>query len=334
MGDLLSVSLANALIEAGKRLHIAGEEAALRSLKQGDWIGGTIPYFLTPHGGLVDRERVFVTELPPSITGARISLLSGDQLEKLPEEIPDNGFSLVILPGMSEIHTKYALAAEELPGIFDKPIIGWVSGVHLDELGKVQPKVINGQTGEMTAERLAVLHAQLADSSIATVGIINVFEQGSGDKFIFDKTGFSGDQCLINGSRGNFYDYMMERKLDVRFPLVADRSGATTNVSFQSVDDENRVVKFYAPVVEGIEYRQAAPIDDYRSAFAEQSKDFNAAPAFSCNCILNYLYGKLEGSQPITIGGPATFGEIAYVLLNQTMVYLDLHQIGGKISNY
>jgi hypothetical protein len=50
----------------------------------------------------------------------------------------------------------------------------------------------------------------------------------------------------------------------------------------------------------------------------------NDAIAFSCNCILNYLYAELEGKQTGNFTGPITFGEVAYQLLNQTMVYLDI----------
>ena len=49
--------------------------------------------------------------------------------------------------------------------------------------------------------------------------------------------------------------------------------------------------------------------------------------AFSCNCILNYLYSELEGKQTGPITGPITFGEVAYQLLNQTMVYLVFHDV-------
>jgi hypothetical protein len=44
----------------------------------------------------------------------------------------------------------------------------------------------------------------------------------------------------------------------------------------------------------------------------------------SCNCILNYLYSELEGKKTGKVTGPITFGEIAYVLVNQTMVYLSV----------
>jgi len=46
--------------------------------------------------------------------------------------------------------------------------------------------------------------------------------------------------------------------------------------------------------------------------------------SFSCNCILNYLYGELEGKHTGQVVGPMTFGEVAYQLLNQTMVQMTL----------
>jgi hypothetical protein len=48
------------------------------------------------------------------------------------------------------------------------------------------------------------------------------------------------------------------------------------------------------------------------------------AIALSCNCVLNYVHSSLEGRSPGGIVGPITFGEIAYQLLNQTMVYLTI----------
>ena len=327
MSKLCNISEANALIDAGRRLHVAGDEAVLAELHRGTWIGGTIPYFLTREGGLVDRNRAFVTELPDSVTRAETALVGENELARLTAEAPENGFSLVILPGMSGIHASYALNAERLPSLYERPIIGWVSGVHLSELGTVKPKVVNGKTGEFCSERLAVLHASLPGSRIASIGIVNVFQQGAGDKIVFDETGFSGAGCLINGAKANFFDYAKQNKLDLQLPLVADRSGEMINVSFQALDEATRSVKFYAPVLERVEYRQAAPIGDYRAAFEGRVKNLGISPAFSCNCILNYLYGHLEGKQNIPIGGPATFGEIAYVLLNQTMAYLTINEV-------
>ena len=44
--------------------------------------------------------------------------------------------------------------------------------------------------------------------------------------------------------------------------------------------------------------------------------------AFTCNCILNYVHSSLEGRRTGDVVGPMTFGEIAYQLLNQTLVYV------------
>jgi hypothetical protein len=63
---------------------------------------------------------------------------------------------------------------------------------------------------------------------------------------------------------------------------------------------------------------------DYRLALIAAAKKLSLAPAFSCNCVLNYVHGKLEGDQFIPMPGPATFGEIAHVLANQTLVYLTI----------
>ncbi len=232
MSKLISISEANALIDAGKRLHVAGDEAALAGLNRGEWIGGTIPYFLTSEGGLVDRNRVFVTELPESVTGTEIALLGEDELARVTGEAPENGFSLVILPARSGVHAAYALNAERLPKLYERPIVGWVSGMHLDDDGRVKPKVVNGRTGEFSGDRLAILHAGLPSSEIARIGIVNVFQQGDGDTIVFDETTFLGiTACRVNGARANFFDYVKESKLDLRLPLVSNRSGEMINVS-------------------------------------------------------------------------------------------------------
>jgi hypothetical protein len=85
-------------------------------------------------------------------------------------------------------------------------------------------------------------------------------------------------------------------------------------------------VSLYAPVFTGVKYRIAAPVPDYIGSFAKAlPKGVN--PAFSCNCILNFLYSELEGKVTAGITGPVTFGEIAYQLLNQTLVYLTIEKV-------
>lgn len=324
MNELIPISEANALIAVGRRLHIAGDEAALRQLKRGTWIGGTIPYFLTPTGGVVEREKVFVTLLPDVVTEVTTQMIDIGHIPAITTEAPRNGFSIVIVPGLSDIHTIYALTAISVPGIREMPIVGWISGVHLDEIGRTTPKVFNGVTGEISDNRIVVMHATLPKNKAAEVGTLNLFKPGDGDEIVFNAPSFAAGECVINGAPENFYDYAVRKGLDTKLPLVTELGGECINVSFQEIHAETRSVRFYAPVMGRRVYRQAAPLPDYRAALVGATETLNLAPAFSCNCILNYVYGRLEGEQFIPVPGPATFGEIAHILLNQTLVYLTI----------
>jgi hypothetical protein len=323
--SLKTVSETAVLISKGRHLLLAGDEALLSQLPAGSWIAGTIPYFMDDDGGTVTRDRIFVDELPPQVTDARITTYAADELERIPADGFANGFTVVILPATSEAHSRYAADAPDIKGLFDRPVVGWVSGVHLDDLGKMSPKVFAGSGGSGTETRATVLHAELPDGVLASVDIVNLFTQGDGPVLTFDATGFSPAEVKVDGVRRVFSEYLEGIDHDVRLPLVADYFGAMVNVSIQSVPADGGRVTLYAPVFDGIEYRIAAPVRDYVSEFAAQLPTGTVSPTFSCNCILNFLYADLEGKRTGDVLGPITFGEVAYQLLNQTLVYLTIH---------
>jgi len=323
---LYTIDDANALIAQGRPLHVAGDEAALARLRHGNWIGGTTPYFLTADGGCIDRKRVFVTLLPPDVSALDIGFVGPDRLNDIPAAAPEHGFSLIVIPAGSDIHAKYAVDAYDLPGIFESPTVGWVAGVHLDELSDRTPKVFNGRNGARTENQIVVMRAQVPASVTPRIGIINLFRQGESDCLRFPQTAFSADECWVNDTKASFFEYATSRRLDLRLPLIGNLSGEMINVSFQAIDEASRSVRFYAPLLAGVEYRQAVPLENYRGALLERITANPVTPAFSCNCILNYLYAGLDDQQSLSITGPVTFGEIAYGLLNQTLVYLELLQ--------
>jgi hypothetical protein len=75
-----------------------------------------------------------------------------------------------------------------------------------------------------------------------------------------------------------------------------------------------------------MEYKHAKPVTNYVEEFTSQMpKGSTDNILFSCNCILNYLYSELEGKKTSDVTGPMTFGEVAYQLLNQTLVYLSVY---------
>jgi hypothetical protein len=324
-GYLYDVIEVKSKITRGQKLLLAGDESLLKSLPAGNWIGGSIPYFMTEEGGLTTRHKIYVTELPATVTKIAIKAYDATHLASIYTDAPQNGFSIIIMPGSSKTHLEFALHAPQYNDFGHSPLIGWIAGVHLDDLANVTPKVFNGQTQTMLEDAAVVMHASLPESQLAEVNYINIFEQGIGDTITFPQDGFSTCDAYVNGVKTNFADYITQQKLDMRLPLVADYFGAMVNVSFQDVDPAKREVRFYAPVFAGVSYKHAKPLRDYVQQFTEKIPvHLSKHPAFSCNCILNYLYSELEGKRTGQITGPATFGEVVYQLLNQTIAYLTI----------
>ncbi len=324
MNTLVSISEAKRLVAEGRPLLFAGDEGLLKALPTGRWIGGTIPYFMANDGGKKTAEELFVTSLPDFVLEGTSKLYAPAQLSQIPADYPENGVSFIIMPAASRAAGDFAQHCVSWKGLFDRPLVGWISGVDLNDLGKVMPKVFNGATGESSENAAAVLHVKLPKGRVAKVDIINLFTQGDGDAITFDRDGLDVTDCFVNGERRNLAEYLGERKIDTRLPLVADYQGAMVNVAFQGVDAVAKRTSFYAPVFQGVTYRLARALsEDYAVAFQKEATARAASPVFACNCILNYLYGSLEGKRTGNMTGPITFGEVAYMLLNQTMVYVD-----------
>ena len=321
--NLYTVEETKSAIESGKILWLAGDENLLNQLPKGRWVGGTIPYFMAGQGGTCSRDVIFVHELDPALTSkVQIKFYTTATIQNIAKDAPEDGFSVLLLPALSDIHLQYAQNAPDYEEMFFKPIIGWVSGMHLDDHDRSIPRVFNGGIGEGSTDKAIVMHVTLKPGKAAHIGIVNIQEQGDGDTLEFTETGFSAGNVLVNGVEMNFSEYLTANKIDYRQPLVADYSGTMINVSFQGVNPETKTVSFYAPVFSGVEYRLARPVGDYLDAFTSALPKLNSDVVFSCNCILNYLYSELQGKQTPPMFGPMTFGEIAYQLLNQTLVYL------------
>jgi hypothetical protein len=325
--DIMTIAEASELITKGKTLLLAGEEGLLKQLPKGKWIGGTIPYFISPNqGGLVSQEKIFVTDISGMAASVELKTYHENDLPNIYTEAGDSGFSFIVIPAMTGVHSSFALNAPNYADFGSQPLIGWIAGVHLDNLGKETPKVFDGLTGECSDNAAMVMHVTLPRNKAVDVGIVNIFEQGEGDTLTFGADGFACTEVMVNGVKENFAAYIERNKLDTKLPLVADYYGALVNISFQSVAAEE--VKFYAPVFSGVRYKHAKAISDYATAFDSQLKKIGLSEdnvVFSCNCILNYLYSGLEGKNTSPFVGPITFGEIAYQLLNQTLVYLEMH---------
>ena len=306
-------------ISAGKLCHVAGSEALLKKLPKGKWIGGSTEYFMAQTGGQVSDDALFVTELPYE----KFSITSYDAacIKDVTADAYDFGFTILIVPFDSDAHKEYAQNAANYQDMFIKTVVGWVSGVNLAKPGQT-PIAVNGASGEVFADRAVALHLEVPGDKMVGVNIVNIFDADDASPVIrFREDGFSAKTCTVDGAETDFAQYIEKNGVDTKLPLIGDYSGVKINVSFRSVEDGR--VNFYAPVFADIEYRLAKSLRDYAGAFGSQIAKLDVpSAAFSCNCILNFLYGELEGKRIETFAGPITFGEIAYQLVNQTLVYV------------
>lgn len=326
MSVMRTVEEVTQLIRSGAPLLLAGDERVLSRLPSGNWIGGTIPYFMAAQGGVFSQDRIHVTELPSFIKEARIRIYDSKSVESVYLDCAENGFSLIVIPGFSRTHQEFALNAPKYRGFASHILIGWIAGFDLKDVGRASAKVYDGRSGQAIPDGAAVLHVSLPAGKVADVGTVNIFEQSEGDEIEFEADGFSAKHAIINGEQIDFVDYMKSKAIDLKLPLVADYLGMKVNISFQAVDSS--AVQFYAPVFRGIRYRQAAHVTDYMKEFNLRAAAVESGQvSFSCNCILNYLYAGLEGKKTLSITGPVTFGEICYQLLNQTLVYLTIQDV-------
>lgn len=327
LNALVSIDEAAALIRAGASLTIGGSAEALSRLPTGHWIAGTIPYFMTDEGGAKSRDRVFVTRFPAEWKVA-FAAYPAERIEHIVPNTPDEGFSFAITPCGCAALERFATVGREVEGAFLKPVVGWVAGVDLDDLGRRNPQVFLGADGGPREDGFVVAHVTLPPGRLASLSIINIFEPNREDVIRFPERGHTATDCLVNGEPRRLADHLRAHGDAAGIlPLVGDFAGAHLNVSIQSIADDGKVT-FYAPVFPDTDYHLARPVGDYREAFAERLRaetDAGTEPIFTCNCILNYIHGKFEGRSLGDLRGPVTFGEIAYQLLNQTLVRLHIH---------
>lgn len=307
------------------KLVITGDESALDKLPKGNWIGGTIPYFMDIDHGKESRELVFIEDQSDLAIDFSINVYRSENQDQIAVNGFDNGYSIVIIPAGSKSLVDFSLHSLSYPNIFQNPIVGYISGMHLDELGSRKAKIFNGQTKEKFEEGIIALNIKLPENKVARIEIANIFNQDNqSDEITFPKDGFSHDRCFINGVEKNFADYLKEIKHDLRFPLIVNQNGALINKSFQSVDEQNKIVNFYSPIFKHETYRFAKKLENYGAGF-ENILPNEFKTNFACNCILNYLYGDFS-KHKFNMTYATTFGEIGYQVLNQTLVYLTIDE--------
>ncbi|MCL2855053.1 MAG: hypothetical protein FWE21_05475 [Defluviitaleaceae bacterium] len=306
-------------INEGGLLHISGTQTLLEKLPKGNWLGGTGEHFMGADGGVVTKELFFVTPMPYDTY--KIQTYTTDTIKNVVIDGYENGFTIIILPFGTPINAEYALNANNYEEMYMRPIAGWVAGRNLDNPEQI-PKVGNGQEGQVYEDKGVALHVKLPEGKVASVNIVNIFSPDEKLPVLeFDEQNFVVQNCIVDGEKTSFASFLKEHNASSMAPMIGDYSGASVNISLQAVTDDG--VQLAAPPAKGIKYRWASPVEDYAAAFQSYAKELESKNiAFACNCLYNFMYGQLEGKQIPVFAGPATWGEIAYKLVNQTFVYI------------
>ncbi len=316
-------------ISKRKTMVLSADETILTQLPKGNWIGGTTPYFMDKTAGTLSKEMIFVDDFSEIAIDSKIELFTEKQISDICRNSFENGFTVLILPLGADVYTNFGLNSLEYEHIFKNPVVGFVAGFDFDDLGKAQAKVISGQDLDLVSDKAVAIHIQLPTNKIARAEIFNLDTiQPNSVEIVFPKTSFTQSECTINGIKANLAEYLtqIQYKEKAPRPLIANTNGALINRDIKNIDLENKEVSFFSPLYEGDTYYLANIINDYQADFNERLKELENKPVYCSICVSYYLLGNLENKN-INIEGAFAFGEIAFQLLNKTLVFLQLDTI-------
>lgn len=319
---LYTIQQAIEKIKENRILVIAGDEALIKQLPSGKWIAGTINHFMDTNGGVVSKDKLHIDDFTDNISEFKITDYSEKDVLSITAESYRNGFSYLVMPLNSPVHQAYGKSTMHMTDLCINPVVGWVAGLEENETKGLSPKVFNGETLEIFENRIAALHCRLANGKQARIEIVNLFSQGNGDTVEFSRYGFTQSDCLVNGKKQNIYDYITSNNIDEKLPFMTDMGGAMINVHPLTLNHKEKTVKMAAAVFPEFTYRLASPIDDYAAEFQKRVPSDTHNIIATISCYANYKYLGLKEKSFGEFTGPLAFGEVGFILFNQTMVLL------------
>jgi hypothetical protein len=331
---LYSVAEVIAMIEKGDLLLLAGDKDLLLQLPRGKWIAGITSLFVEKGETLSTREKIFVHNMTDVAADAKIKVYDVSSISNIFDEAYDNGFSVLILPSLSEVHDEYAYNCSGYSNFACRAVCGWVAATPVySEYEKNEVSLVfSGESGMSYANSGVVMHIVLPEEKYAEIHAVSAFKPADdGDVFIFEENGQRIENVLVDGVRQNFRQYLLDKQIDrsnnALIVLVGDHAtGVIMNVGVyeERERDEEKYVTVAAPVFKGSQYRLAKVDYDYTYDSMNEHEI-----VFSLSCVGNYVRPDIFANFLMKTNGPFVYGEIAYVLLNYATVYVTV----GNFSN-
>lgn len=317
-------------INAGRVMLLSGSEKALKDLPQGKWIAGSTPYFVDSVG-VMDEDKIFVNDFTLIAKNAKVAAYDAKNIQDIAVNGYDNGITLVSIPIDTDVYFTFANNSMMYADIFKNPVVGFIAATKLDEYGKAKPYTASGIDGKLGSEKAVALYVELPDYLSARTEIVNfdTIDEGT-PEIIFPKDGFVQSDCLIDGKPGNIADYfenVVKPKLGGYTQMITSQNGALINRDTKIVDTKAGTVTFFSPIYAGDKYHLVKYGKDYAKMFNDSlgAKRSDVVACFSC---VSYFFGGNFTGKQIVKNGNYAFGEIAYQLLNKTIVTLEIDRVG------
>lgn len=320
------------LINAGHVMLLSGSDNALKGLPKGKWIAGTTPYFMDGTGK-VDETNIFVDDFTDIAKNAKVEVFDTTNIKDIAKHGYNNGFIVMSIPIDTEIYFEFSNKSLEYENIYNNPLVGFVACCNFNDygnFGSLKTFVGAGNYGQLFHNKAVALYVELPENITARAEIINLDTiDYSTPKVVFPKTSFFQSDCTIDGKPGNIADYL-ENYVKPRMggkgytQMITSQNGALINRDPKVVDVEKGTASFFSPAYEGDEYYLVKPGNDYFTMFNDALKAKGDAEIAACFSCISYFFGGSFEGKSIIKNGCYAFGEIAYQLLNKTIVTLEI----------
>ncbi|MDR1865858.1 MAG: hypothetical protein LBR08_09855 [Bacteroidales bacterium] len=315
---LFSVSEVSRMIDEGLRLILAGVKETLQQLPAGNWIAGATPcYVSSGEPNEFSENQLYVNQLPEYITQAEIKTYDADHLKNIFKEGPENGFTVLLLPFGSEALREYALHAFDYENFGLVPLFGWVAGEGTNWASSHADVVISGSDAKAHLNKAVVMHVGLPAGKYAEVHIHSPFKIRPDTAIVFDENTTHPTDVLINGEKRRLEEYMVSRNISFQYPLIANMAGINICVSFYY--DVKPLTTMGTALFKGLTYYFSEPDTDMRIWEIPHDRIYAL-------CCLYYVL-EPDPERLCQMTGPATYGEIGYQVVSQSIVYLTIGDV-------
>jgi hypothetical protein len=300
------------MIGEGLYLILAGERETLQQLPAGNWMAGSTPsYVSSGQPGEIAKNQLYVNQVPEYAVNVEIKTYDAENLRHIFTEGPDNGFTVLLLPFASEILREYALHAFDYENFGLVPLIGWVAGTGNTWESLQTDVVMYGPDATAHLNKAIVMHVGLPADKYAEIHIHSPFKIHSDVTVVFDENTVAPQEALINGERQNLREYMIRHNINFQYPLIVNLAGINICVTFNY--DASQLTTMTA-LFKGVNYHFSEP--DTQVWEIPQDRIYAL-------CCLYYIINP-DPEKLSQMTGPVTYGEIAYQMVTQSVVYLTI----------